>query len=172
VSWFAGPFTQSKQRRILGVHSGCRRGWGTDVRRSHHPRPRRYWASVVVHTRAVHSRIGRPWNHPSGRAGDGRGPRDPYTGRPSVGGAGDTNWTRIAASTLSAAGRPVQFAVATQGSSGYVKLPGATGTPLPQLVAQTVKPDNRIVVAFDSVSDAEQSLDAVRSAATATYSQI
>ncbi len=97
---------------------------------------------------------------------------DPYTGRPSVGGAGDTNWTRIAASTLSAAGRPVQFAVATQGSSGYVNLPGATGTPLPQLVAQTVKPDNRIVVAFDSVSDAEQSRDAVRSAATATYSQI
>jgi len=52
--------------------------------------------------------------------------------------------------------------VATQGSSGYIKLPGATGTPLPELVAQTVKPDNRIVVAFDSVSDAEQSRGAVR----------
>lgn len=97
---------------------------------------------------------------------------DPYTGGPAVGGARDANWTMIAANTLSAAGKPVQFAVATQDSSGYVKPSGATGTALAQVAAETVKADNRVVVVFDSVSDAEQSRDAVRSAAAATYSQI
>lgn len=90
----------------------------------------------------------------------------------AMGGNGDANWTKVAAATLSVAGKPVQLAASGPRSLGYIKPLGADGTALPQQVDQTVKPEDRVVLVFASSVDAEQSQSAVRSAARAAYTQI
>ncbi len=96
---------------------------------------------------------------------------DSYTGGSAMGGYGAGNWTEIIRLRLNSANMPVRMTMSGQGGSGYVN-PGSRGTVFPGEAARIVDPYDKVVVIFGSRNDTRQPVQAVRSAANATYSQI
>ncbi|NKY69829.1 SGNH/GDSL hydrolase family protein [Rhodococcus opacus] len=96
---------------------------------------------------------------------------DSYTGGSDMGGVGSANWTSIVQWHMDEAKTPIRLEVSGQGGSGYVNA-GSAKTVFPGEAARIVKSEDQIVVVFGSRNDTRQDIEAVRSAARATYSQI